>query len=771
MTMMPLVRVIICLALGMVFSFFPLTQTGAQEATPDVLVGDPSPNDVRELMRLLSDTRMQKWLQERAEGASTAAPDQNGIEIREQLVTGLNRFRDRISALALAWERLPGAPEILRERWRKEMTAHQKVRSLTYVVIFLFVGGGMEWLYRHYTSNILLRVSLQTHNAPSRKALAALFRFVIISIGLLIFAVGSIGVFLTFDWLPVVESVVLNLLLMVFAIRAVTNVSIFFLAPNVPELRQVPLSHTVARHFHSTILWVVTALAMALALADIFQRLAREGSGQVSAAPEALSVTVLLAVLVFATFSRSIRRSFACVVKEQQGPITRRQKFWRLYLLLLMTIVFALWLIAASGLMWSILIIGLVVPLLQVLNAWANHFFDQARAAFLKTTEENSPSANLLEGEETAEGGEPVPDDGSEEAEDEPEIHDPYESYQPITLRLIRFVVLICAALLITASWGTNVWSMSSTPTVTGRVFSVLVDVTVAILIADLIWVWAKSVIDRRLADYKPPEDGAAPGPEARMATLLPLLRIMLMVTLLTVVILSVLSSLGVNIAPLLAGAGVLGIAIGFGAQSLVRDVVSGVFFLIDDAFRIGEYIEIGELRGTVEGMSIRSLRVRHHRGMVHTIPFGELKQITNHSRDWVIMKLEFRVPFETDLQLVKKLVKKVGAELKANEHYGPSILSTLKSQGVRRMEEFNMVVGVKFMTKPGEQWLVRRDAYQKTRDIFEANGIRLAERNVKVEIQGGEELDEEGKKAAAAAAQEVAAGPPKLPGAIPDEP
>ena len=110
-----------------------------------------------------------------------------------------------------------------------------------------------------------------------------------------------------------------------------------------------------------------------------------------------------------------------------------------------------------------------------------------------------------------------------------------------------------------------------------------------------------------------------------------------------------------------------MGIAIGFGAQSLVKDVVSGIFFLIDDAFRIGEYVEIDSLRGTVEKISIRSLQLRHHRGAVHTLPFGELKSLTNHSRDWVIMKLEFRVPFDTDLKLVKKLIKQVGANLQAN--------------------------------------------------------------------------------------------------------
>jgi small-conductance mechanosensitive channel len=255
------------------------------------------------------------------------------------------------------------------------------------------------------------------------------------------------------------------------------------------------------------------------------------------------------------------------------------------------------------------------------------------------------------------------------------------------------------------------------------------------------------------------------------MATLLPLLRVTLMITLLAMVAMSILTSLGVNVAPLLAGAGVIGVAIGFGAQSLVKDVVSGIFFLIDDAFRVGEYVEIDNLRGTVERISIRSLQIRHHRGAVHTLPFGELKSLTNHSRDWVIMKLEFRVPFDTDLKLVKKLIKTIGAQMKEHEEYGDSILDTLKSQGVRRMEEFNMVVGVKFMTRPGEQWLVRRDAYQMVRAASDANGIRMAERNVKVEVAGADDMTHAERQAVAGAAQQAVERQIGPSAPIPDEP
>lgn len=342
--------------------------------------------------------------------------------------------------------------------------------------------------------------------------------------------------------------------------------------------------------------------------------------------------------------------------------------------------------------------------------------------------------------------------------------------YRPVLERLIRFILVISAVILLGSAWGVDVFELSESSNISGRLFGAAVDVIVAYLIADLLWVWGKTAIDLRMADYVPPEPGRAQGPEARLVTLLPLLRKILIVTLVTMVVLVGFSSAGVNIGPLLAGAGVVGIAVGFGAQALVKDIVSGIFFLIDDAFRVGEYIEIGSLRGTVESISIRSIRVRHHRGAVHTIPFGEMTSLTNYSRDWVIMKLEFRVPFETDLKLVKKIVKDVGKVLQADPEIGPSFIGPLKSQGVRRMEEFNMVVGVKFKAKPGEQWTIRKLAYQRIRDAFDTHGLVFAERNVKVEVVGAGEITPEIQQAAMGAAQTVIEK--QMPPAIPkDEP
>jgi small-conductance mechanosensitive channel len=214
------------------------------------------------------------------------------------------------------------------------------------------------------------------------------------------------------------------------------------------------------------------------------------------------------------------------------------------------------------------------------------------------------------------------------------------------------------------------------------------------------------------------------------------------------IVVMVALSALGVNIGPLLAGAGVIGIAIGFGAQTLVRDLVSGLFFLIDDAFRKGEYIDVGEVKGTVEKISVRSFQLRHHLGALHTIPFGEITHLTNFSRDWAMMKLPLRLTYDTDVEKVRKLVKKLGQELLDDPTIGDKFLQPLKSQGVIQMEDSAMIVRVKFMTRPGDQFQVRKKVYARIRELFAQHGIHFAHRFVTVRVAGDDDDDVSGAEA-----------------------
>ncbi|MFK7764975.1 MAG: mechanosensitive ion channel family protein [Roseobacter sp.] len=729
--------------------------SGQSFAQTDPIIAAPSTNDLHEFTRLLADERVQEWLRQQAEDAENTAIDQ-APGVRDQLNALILRTQNRVSALIRTWEGLGQAPEMLQGRWKEQVTEDRRVQSLTFVLIFLFLGAGFEWLFRQYTNPIRQRLEITEFETPVKRMMAAVTRAGLALTGLLAFAVGSIGAFSAFDWPPIVFALILNLLIAVMAIRVVAATLLLFFAPFVPRLRLVPVSTRMARLVSRTILVFAAVLISAIAFVDVFEQITKvlRPRGGVNAVL-AVSVTLSLVVTLSALLCLHVGFFLAGRINPDAGSKTARK--WRSFLSLLIVVALALWILDLRLIMWSVLCVGLLILALKLQRTWVDHAFDSAIADYMAKlppppvapTEDLTPEA---------------------ETEDVAENVVPYETYRPIAQRLVRFAAIISVGFVLASIWNLGIFESAETPTVMQQLFSVLLDSAAALLIADLLWTWARTAIDRRLSAYRPPTDGSAPGPEARMATLLPLLRVVLMVTLLLMVAMSILSSMGVNIAPILAGASVLGIAIGFGAQSLVKDVVSGIFFLIDDAFRVGEYVEIDQLRGTVEKISIRSLQIRHHRGAVHTLPFGELKSMTNYSRDWVIMKLEFRVPFDTDLKLVKKLIKQVGAQLKENPDYGDGIIETLKSQGVRRMEEFNMVVGVKFMTRPGEQWLVRRDAYQGVRDVFEANGIRMAERNVKVEIAGEDALTDAQRRAVSAAAEDATAN--KLPpGPIPDEP
>jgi small-conductance mechanosensitive channel len=155
-----------------------------------------------------------------------------------------------------------------------------------------------------------------------------------------------------------------------------------------------------------------------------------------------------------------------------------------------------------------------------------------------------------------------------------------------------------------------------------------------------------------------------------------------------------------------------------------VADTHSGVLYLTEDAFRIGEYIESSEGKGTVEKIMLRSIRLRHHRGPVFTVPFSALGTIQNHSRDWVKVKFTFDGAPTEDLERVRKLIKKIGAQLLEDPEVGEKFIEPLKSQGALGMIGPNYQIGVKFTCKPGEQFLIRRKAMIALQKVIEENGL-----------------------------------------------
>jgi moderate conductance mechanosensitive channel len=187
------------------------------------------------------------------------------------------------------------------------------------------------------------------------------------------------------------------------------------------------------------------------------------------------------------------------------------------------------------------------------------------------------------------------------------------------------------------------------------------------------------------------------------------------------------LSRLGIDTGPLIAGAGVFGLAISFGSQSLVRDIISGLFYIWDDGFRVGEYIDTGRLRGTVESLGMRSMKLRHHNGPLHTIPYGQLTAVTNLSRDFATMKFNLRMERGTDIELVRRTAKRIGIEMQENPEVASEVILPLKMQGIAEIADNAVVLRFKFTARPIKPTWIQREYLKRMYAVFAEKDIRFA--------------------------------------------
>jgi small-conductance mechanosensitive channel len=303
-----------------------------------------------------------------------------------------------------------------------------------------------------------------------------------------------------------------------------------------------------------------------------------------------------------------------------------------------------------------------------------------------------------------------------------------------------RFTVLIGTIAMLGTLWAT--------PLALGLGFELrsvardALGIALIALMAAFLWNVVGTMTERALRVAHPILGGDREEPNAprsRLGTIVPLLSGVGKSSILALALLSILVSLGVNVWPLITGLSVFGLAIGFGSQTLVKDVVSGLFFLIDDAFRFGEYIETSGAKGTVEKISIRSVSLRSSRGSIATVPYGQIGKIQNFSRDWVIEKLTFRVAFDTDVELVRKLFKKIGQDIAADPELAPDLIEPFKSKGIGEVEDGTLIIKAAFTAKPGKQSMIRRAVLMAVQNVFRDNGIHAVPRPMTANVDPGE--------------------------------
>ena len=293
--------------------------------------------------------------------------------------------------------------------------------------------------------------------------------------------------------------------------------------------------------------------------------------------------------------------------------------------------------------------------------------------------------------------------------------------YFGILHTVISTIITVLAVFAILEAWGVDSFGWLATD-IGRRVVGSTISSLFVIVVAVVFWEMVSSVIERYLARGEQGDFNLS----ARAKTLLPLLRKALLIVVVTIVSFIVLSEIGVNIGPLLAGAGVIGLAIGFGAQTLVKDVITGVFILAEDQFAVGDIVRVNDKAGVVEEINIRTLRLRDLGGNVHMIPFSSVEMVENKTKDFSRYVFDVGVAYREDVDEVIDVLRDLGTEMQEDEYYGPLINKPIEIMGLDKFADSAVIIRARLTTKPIKQWEVGREYNRRMKRRFDELGIEI---------------------------------------------
>ncbi|WP_240500318.1 mechanosensitive ion channel domain-containing protein [Pseudomonas syringae] len=279
---------------------------------------------------------------------------------------------------------------------------------------------------------------------------------------------------------------------------------------------------------------------------------------------------------------------------------------------------------------------------------------------------------------------------------------------------------------------GLRVWGLSLIRFAEGDGHDIsmkLINLSATLMFAWLVWILSDTAVHHALTRSR---KGLA---NARAQTMMPLIRNVLFVAIFIIALIVALANMGMNVTPLLAGAGVIGLAIGFGAQSLVADLITGLFIIIEDSLAIDDYVDVGGHLGTVEGLTIRTVRLRDIDGIVHTIPFSEIKSIQNYSREFGYAIFRIAIPSSMNIDDALKMIRDVGQKMRTDPLQRRNIWSPLEIQGVESFESGNAILRARFKTAPIKQWEVSRAFNLSLKRHLDEAGMDLAMPRLSVQV------------------------------------
>ena len=306
--------------------------------------------------------------------------------------------------------------------------------------------------------------------------------------------------------------------------------------------------------------------------------------------------------------------------------------------------------------------------------------------------------------------------------------------YLPVLKGSATLAIGAIALLFLLESWGLEAFAWFGQGKLGNRLISSIVSISLTITLALVIWEGINAAIHRHLERLSRDAKAAQ---SARVRTLLPMLRTVLLAIILIYVVLSVLTEIGVNVAPLIAGAGVVGIAVGFGSQRLVQDVITGIFLLLEDAVAVGDVVQLGGLGGVVEHLSIHSIKLRAVDGSLHIIPFSTVTSVTNQTRDFAFAVIDVNVDYGEDTDHVAKTLREIAAEMRKDQRWRPVIRDDLDVMGVDKLGDSGVVIRVRLKTEPSQRWAVAREMNRRIKRRFDEMGIEFPDHHQKPMLEG----------------------------------
>ncbi|WP_322081620.1 mechanosensitive ion channel family protein [Burkholderia sp. BCC1972] len=308
--------------------------------------------------------------------------------------------------------------------------------------------------------------------------------------------------------------------------------------------------------------------------------------------------------------------------------------------------------------------------------------------------------------------------------EDRTLVHLHAYRYYPLLRQIVSGAIGIVTFVLLLQTWGVPVFRAFETGTIGHRLASALVTIAIAALVALVVWEAANIAIERRLQRWT--REGNLVR-AARLRTLLPMLRSLLFVMIALVVVLTGLSQLGVNVGPLLAGASIFGVALGFGSQKLVQDFITGIFLLMENAMQVGDWVTLAGVSGTVEYLSIRTVRLRAGDGSLYTIPFSSVTTVNNTNRGLGNAAVKVSIAYGEDIDRAIATLKEIGAALRDDPKYHDGILSDFSYWGIDQVDGAALALAGQMQCTDSTRWSVQREFNRRIAETFRERGIRIA--------------------------------------------